>query len=140
MDLRIQEHCENIDWENVSAVLRSAGMAHHAPETHKKAFLSSFLVVFLFDREKLVGFGRAISDGAYQAAVYDVVVVPDCQKQGFGRLIMERILQNIANCNTILYANPGREPFYGKLGFRPLQTAMAKFVHPEIMKQKGIVS
>jgi len=66
--------------------------------------------VFIFDSDQLIGFGRAISDGAYQAAIYDIVVLPEYQKQGIGRLIMERILQKISNCNTILYVNPNPPP------------------------------
>lgn len=137
MDLKIQENCENIDWHQIRDCLKLAGMGYHKPELHQKAFLNSCCVVFIFDHERLVGFGRAVSDGAYQAAIYDVVVIPEYQKQGIGRLIMERILEGISNCNIILYANTGREGFYKKFGFRLMNTAMAKFLRPEIMKEKG---
>jgi len=139
MDLRIQENCENIDWNQIRDYLKLAGMGYHKPESHQKAFLNSFSVVFIFGHEKLIGFGRAISDGSYQAAIYDVVVIPEYQKRGVGRLIMERILQKISNCNIILYANLGREEFYEKMGFRLMNTAMAKFLRPEIMKDKGFI-
>lgn len=137
MNLRIQESCESIDWQKIRDSLKRVGMAYYEPELHQKAFLSSFSVVFIFDHDELIGFGRAISDGAYQAAIYDVVVLPEYQKQGIGRLIMERILQNISNCNTVLYVNPGREEFYAKFGFRLVKTAMAIYLHPTIMKEKG---
>ena len=139
MDLRIQENCENIDWNQIRDYLKLVGMGYHKPESHQKAFLNSFSVVFIFDHEKLIGFGRAISDGSYQAAIYDVVVIPEYQKQGVGRLIMERILQKISNCNIILYANLGRGEFYEKMDFRLMNTAMAKFLRPEIMKDKGFI-
>ena len=139
MDLRIQENCENIDWNQIRDYLKLVGMGYHKPESHKKAFLNSFSVVFIFDHEKLIGFGRAISDGAYQAAIYDVVVIPEYQRQGIGRLIMERISQRVSNCNMILYANLGREEFYAKMGFHSMKTAMAKFLRPEVMKEKGFI-
>jgi len=139
MDLRIQENCENIDWNQIRDYLKLVGMGYHKPESHQRAFLNSHSVVFIFDREELVGFGRAISDGEYQAAVYDVVVIPEYQKQGIGRLIVDRILQRISNCNIMLYANLGREEFYAKMGFRLMKTAMAKFLRPEIMKEKGFI-
>jgi len=139
MDLRIQENCENIDWHQIRDYLKLVGMGYHNPESHQKAFFNSFSVVFIFDREELVGFGRAISDGAYQAAIYDVVVIPEYQKRGIGKLIMEKILQKISNCNIVLYANTGREGFYAKLGFRLMKTSMAKFLRPEIMKEKGFI-
>lgn len=139
MDLRLQESCESIDWNQIRDYLKLVGMGYHKPELHQKAFINSFSVVFIFDREKLIGFGRATSDGAYQAAIYDVVVIPEYQKRGIGRLIMERILQSISHCNIILYANLGREEFYTKLNFRLMKTAMAKFLRPEIMKEKGFI-
>jgi GNAT superfamily N-acetyltransferase len=139
MDLRIQENCENIDWNQIRDYLKLVGMGYHKPESHKKAFLNSLSVVFIFDHEKLIGFGRAISDGAYQAAIYDVVVIPEYQRQGIGRLIMERISQRVSKCNMILYANLGREEFYAKMGFHLMKTAMAKFLRPEVMKEKGFI-
>lgn len=139
MNIRIQESCENIDWQKISNSLKKVGMAHHEPELHQKAFLNSYSVVFIFDSDQLIGFGRAISDGAYQAAIYDIVVLPEYQKQGIGRLIMERIFQKISNCNTILYVNPGREEFYSKFGFRLMKTGMALFLQPIIMKDKGMI-
>jgi hypothetical protein len=38
-----------------------------------------------------------------------------------------------------LYANLGREEFYATLGFRLMKSAMAKFLRPEIMKEKGFI-
>jgi len=81
----------------------------------------------------MIGFGRAISDGAYQAAVYDVAVVPEFQKMGIGKIIMEKILERLSGCNVILYAAPGKEDFYLKLGLRKMKTGMALFRNPEKM-------
>jgi len=106
---------------------------------HRQAFLNSYAVVFLRDGEQLIGFGRAISDGAYQAAIYDVAVLPPYQRQGLGTLIMETMLARLANCNVILYANPGREDFYLKMGFRPMLTGMAKYLKPAVMKERGLI-
>lgn len=139
MDLKIRESCEDIDWNQVRECLKRAGMGYHRPEAHQKAFVSSYCVVFIFDRERLVGFGRAVSDGAYQAAVYDVAVIPEYQNRGIGSLIMQRILEKISNCNIILYANTGREKFYMKFGFHAMKTAMAKFLRPEIMRERGFI-
>ncbi|MDD5169931.1 MAG: GNAT family N-acetyltransferase [Syntrophales bacterium] len=139
MNLRIQEHCENIDWELIRDALKEAGMGYYEPDLHRRAFQSSFAVVFVFHEDRLIGFGRALSDGAYQAAIYDVVVIPEHQGKGIGRVMMENLLQKVAHCNLILYANPGKEGFYSTMGFRLLKTGMAKFLHPEKMEKKGII-
>ncbi|MBI4633569.1 MAG: GNAT family N-acetyltransferase [Deltaproteobacteria bacterium] len=139
MDYTIQEHCKNIDWTLVRDSLKNAGMAYCDPDIHKKAFQNSFSVVFVFHEGKMVGFGRALSDGAYQAAVYDIVVVPEFQNKGIGRMIMETILKKLPNCNTILYARPGKEEFYYRLGFRLMKTGLARFVDPARMEERNFI-
>ncbi|MCU7494046.1 MAG: GNAT family N-acetyltransferase [Ignavibacteria bacterium] len=139
MDFRIQENCEGIDWLQVREYLKDAGMGYYEAHLHEKAFRSSYAVVFVFNAGKLAGFGRAISDGAYQAAIYDVVVLPEFRDRGLGRLIISHIIEKVESCNIILYASPGKEGFYSKLGFSAMKTGMARFLNPVKMKEKGMI-
>ncbi len=41
-----------------------------------------------------------------------------------------------ASC-FLLYAMPGKEEFYSKLGCRKMKTAMAKFPNPETQQKSG---
>lgn len=104
MNLRVTFDCAGVDWNIVSGTLKRVGMAHYEPDVHRKAFENSHTAVFVYDGDRLVGFGRAISDDAYQAAVYDMAVVPEYQRQGIGATIMEHILSRVRHCNVILYA------------------------------------
>ncbi|HUN56371.1 MAG TPA: GNAT family N-acetyltransferase [Smithella sp.] len=141
MEIDIVYDCSEADWKAVSETLKSVGMAYEEPEVHKRAFEASHTTVFVYQAGRqagrLIGFGRAISDGAYQAAVYDIAVVPDFQKMGIGRMIMEKILERLSGCNVILYASPGKEDFYRKLGLRKMKTGMALFRNPDRMAQRG---
>ncbi len=137
MDIEVKFNCENTDWQKVSDILKSVGMSYHSPEKHKMAFEASYCTVFLYIDGEMVGFGRAISDGVYQAAVYDCAVVQEYQGHGLGQKIVHEILAKIPNCNVILYASPGKEGFYEKQGFRKMKTGMASFVHKEAMCKKG---
>jgi len=137
MDIHIKYNCEGINWESVSAILKCVGMAFYKPETHKKAFEASHTTIFVYDSERLIGFGRAISDGAYQAAIYDCAVIEEYQGKGIGRIIVERMVSRLSGCNVILYASPGKEGFYEKQGFRKMKTGMALFKHTESMKERG---
>ena len=85
----------------------------------------------------MIGFGRAISGGVYQAAIYDCAVVPDFQGKGIGRIIMKNILSKVSHCNVILYASPGKEGFYQKHEFRKMKTGMARFIKSEPMRERG---
>lgn len=137
MELKVQYDCSNIDFQYITDTLKAVGMGYFDAITHKKAFENSYTVVFIFDNEKLIGFGRAISDGAYQAGIYDVAVIPEYQGEGIGKIIVDSILKTIPQCNVILYAAPGKDAFYEKLGFRRMKTGMALFLNSERMQEKG---
>ena len=140
MKIDITYDTEHIDWNKVPEILKSVGMAHYPPERHKAAFEASYCTVFLFDKDKLVGFGRAISDGVYQAAIYDCAVMEEYQGAGLGRRILEAMLSRLSGCNVVLYASPGKEGFYEKLGFRRMKTGMALFVNRDAMAKKGFTA
>lgn len=137
MQPEIRFDCNNVNWQLVADTLQEVGMAHYAPEAHQQAFEASHTVVFLYHNQQMIGFGRAISDGVYQAAVYDVAVLPQYQGHGLGRTIMQAILARVSHCNVILYASIGKEPFYRNLGFRLMKTGMALFKQVEAMAAKG---
>ncbi len=137
MKIETKTEIENVDWVLVSETLKSVGMAHHSPEKHQKAFEASYCTVFLYDQDKMVGFGRAISDGAYQAAIYDCAVVDVYQGKGLGKLIVQKILIQLKDCNIILYASPGKEDFYEEQGFSRMKTGMAYFINRESMSERG---
>jgi hypothetical protein len=69
MKLKYQCDCRDINWELVPEILKSVGMSFHDAEVHRKTFTASASVVFVYDDQKLIGFGRAISDGLIQAAI-----------------------------------------------------------------------
>jgi GNAT superfamily N-acetyltransferase len=129
--------CTDVDWREVAETLKSVGMAYYEPHVHKTAFENSHTTVFIYHENRLIGFGRAISDGAYQAAVYDVAVVPEFQRKGIGTKILRSILARLPQYNVILYASPGKEKFYESLGLRKMKTGMALFRKAAEMKEKG---
>jgi GNAT superfamily N-acetyltransferase len=135
--LEVKLDTAGVDWPAVAQTLKIVGMAFHAPDQHRRAFEASHTTVFVYHEGRLIGFGRAISDGVYQAAVYDCAVLPEYQGRGVGRLILEKILSRLAHCNLILYASPGKEGFYRKLGFRGMKTGMAHFKSGESMRERG---
>lgn len=139
MNIKIQTNCLNINWYEVRNILKTVGMSYVDSDIHKKSFENSYTVVFIFDNENLIGFGRAISDGVRQSAIYDVATLPEYQGKGIGGLIIETIIKNTPTCNFILYASPGKEGFYESLGFRRLKTGMGLFIDMEGMKSKNFI-
>jgi len=137
MEVDVKQDCAGVEWKAVSETLKCVGMAYHEPDVHKSAFEASHTTVFIYHAGQLIGFGRAISDGAYQAAIYDCAVLPEFQRKGIGTTIMKNILRRISHCNVILYASPGKEGFYRAHGFRKMKTGMAHFQKGAAMRERG---
>jgi len=137
MEVEIRYDSFGTNWEMVTDVLKRAGMRYYDPDVHRRAFEASHTTVFAYCDGRLIGVGRAISDGCYQAAVYDIAVIPEFQGKGIGKTIIKSILSRLSQCNIILYASPGKEDFYKTFGFRKMKTAMAIFVRADIMTERG---
>ncbi len=137
MQLDVKKNCVGVNWKTLSEILKRVGMAFYEPDVHRKAFEASFATIFIYNAGQLIGFGRAISDGTYQAAVYDCAVIPEFQGKGVGKILINNLLSQISHCNVILYASPGKEGFYQTHGFRKMKTGMAFFENSESMKERG---
>lgn len=80
--------------------------------------------VSVFDGEKIIGMARMIGDMGLAYYIKDVIVRPEYQKQGIGRMMIEELLRFVRE-NGIggteifveLCAMPDKIPFYEKFGF-----------------------
>ena len=79
----------------------------------------SAAVVSLWQKNELVGFGRASSDGIYRAVLWDVVVKDELQGHGNGRLIVEALLNHdaIKKTERIYLMTTNQQGFYEQIGF-----------------------
>ncbi|GAI62996.1 unnamed protein product, partial [marine sediment metagenome] len=57
------------------------------------AIQNSWYALSVYNKQKLVGFGRIISDGVHHALIVDIIVHPGYQDKGIGG----EILQNLIN-------------------------------------------
>ncbi|MER0124039.1 GNAT family N-acetyltransferase [Streptococcus sp. ZJ93] len=91
------------------------------PQMLEQALANSLLVIAAFDQEKLVGLLRAVGDGASILFVQDILVLPDYQRRGIGRSLMEMLLASYHGIYQ-LHLLTGREEktmaFYESLGFK----------------------
>ncbi|AQR94063.1 MULTISPECIES: GNAT family N-acetyltransferase [Clostridium] len=141
MGYKIQKTTENINWLKVSELLSYFGLSDLDAETQQKVFERSYAVVFLFDDEELIGFGRAISDGICQAAIYNIALDERYQGKGLGKKIIDELIEQVKQCNIILYTHPKTIEFYEKLGFSKMKTGMAMYNkdHLEELKNMGFI-
>lgn len=117
-----------VDWDELSNLYRIAPLGDKKPADLKTVFSNSRFKCFVFEDGKLVGAGRALADGVDCSYLCDIAVHPDFQGRGVGKAIITRLKElSAGHKKIILYANPGKEPIYRKLGFRRMRTAMAIF-------------
>jgi len=72
---------------------------------------------------RIVGMGRAISDGISDAYIQDVVVLPTHRRRGVGRRIVTTLVDRLIDDGVAwigLVAEGASHRFYQSLGFQPL--------------------
>ncbi len=79
----------------------------------------SAAVVSAWQAGRLVGFGRATSDGVFRAVLWDVVVATPLQGHGLGRRLVEELLASpvVAKAERVYLMTTNSDGFYRKLGF-----------------------
>lgn len=97
------------------------GLTPRPLEAAKKALPNSVYGVHICVAEQTIAMGRVVGDGALNFDIVDVAVDPDYQGQGFGRLIMESImdyLENTAFKGAYITLMADVPELYTKFGFK----------------------
>ncbi|WPC65939.1 GNAT family N-acetyltransferase [Rhodoferax ferrireducens] len=130
-----------IDWDELADLYRVASLDNKNSSGLKTVFTASMFKCFVYDSGKLIGAGRVLADGGDCACICDVAVRPSHQGTGVGKAIVATLVDlSKDHKKIILYAVPGKEPFYRKLGFKRMTTAMAIFANPAQALATGLVS
>lgn len=140
MELRWAHDTTGIDWGELSVLYRIAPLGDKSPEDLRTVYAASRYICFVSDGDVVVGAGRALADGRDCSYLCDIVVHPDYQSRGIGKGIVRWLVeQSRGHRKIILYAEPGKEGFYARFGFRMMQTAMALFEDEAAAVRKGVV-
>jgi len=90
----------------------------------RKIVKGTFCFAVAREEGKVIGMGRAISDGVSDAYIQDVTVFPEYRKQGIGASIVGFLVDYLHahGINWIgLISVPGQESFYQGIGFSIMQ-------------------
>lgn len=120
----------------LSQLYTTVGWNGHTPENIALIYHRSTHIVLAYDSNQLVGCGRALSDGIFNAAIYDIVIRPSHQNQGIGQHIIHTLIEALGPLSCIhLISTLGNESFYTHCGFKKLKTGMAMYTNPELASQ-----
>ncbi|MGM1045906.1 MAG: GNAT family N-acetyltransferase [Bacillota bacterium] len=73
-----------------------------------------------YEEDKLVGIGRIISDGVFQAIICDLIVLTEYQGRGIGSKILKKLLYQCETNEILmvqLFAAKDKNTYYKKFGF-----------------------
>lgn len=81
---------------------------------------NSAVCVTAWQGQRLVGFGRATSDGVYRGTIWDLVVDAGQMGRGIGRSILQCLLEShtLAACERVYLMTTNSAAFYQKMGFQ----------------------
>ena len=80
----------------------------------------SYFSVSAYSSERLIGFGRVLSDGILHAMIYEMIVCPEYQKKGVGSKILNMLMKKCLDNKIMdiqLFCAKGKRNFYEKHGF-----------------------
>ena len=99
--------------EDLLPLYQSVGWSNYTdyPERLEQAFQNSLYTVAAYDNDCLVGLLRAVGDGVSVLFIQDLLVLPNYQRQGIGRKLLQTTLEDQSD-KTL--------SFYQGLGFRKL--------------------
>lgn len=140
MELEWKYSQKNVDWEELSALYLAAPLGQKDPGDLKVSFTNSMFKCFVYDSGRLVAVGRALADGRDCSYICDVAVLPSHQGLGLGKAVVSKLVDfSKDHKKIILYAARGKEPFYQKLGFKRMTTAMAIFKNQAQALANGVI-
>ena len=84
-------------------------------------YAGSNVVLTAFEGDELVGILRGWTDGAYDGYVCDMAVLPDYQKQGVGRRLLEMCTAMDERIQWVLRASKIATDYYRHLGWEKIE-------------------
>ena len=138
MDLKVTHQKPTVSEYN--ELRKLAGWPTFEPDLVEEALSRSLFSVVIHDADGvIVAMGRILGDKTIYLHIQDVIVRPQFQRRGIGKLIMEELLNYVGtvgrpHTNVGLMCSKGREEFYKSFGFseRPNEkfgAGMIKILH-----------
>ncbi len=100
-------------------LLHAASRSTYSREQLERVIAASSAYVTARDGEKLVGFGRLLSDDAVIAYINNMAVDPAYQGRGIGRALLENLMSLAAGIASIYLYTDTADEFYLSSGFMP---------------------
>ena len=116
------------DLEAVQAFLAENGWEKRVADSERfqRMIENANRTVVAVDGDRIVGFARALCDGASNGYIGTVAVAEDKRIQGIGREMVRRLIGDDPNITWVIRAGRGSEEFWQRMGFEHSTVAMER--------------
>lgn len=132
----------NLTYEEFIKIIETVGWKKTTKRQMEIALKNSLTVKYVIDGNT-VGMARAVTDYGYMSLIADVIVMPEYQGQGIGKLMVTNLLNRIKDSLepgeeslVELLAAPGKTAFYEKFGFKVKKEVAESGMYTWINKEK----
>lgn len=94
-------------------------------EERASGALAKTINITAWDNDTLVGCVRILSDGYFFGTISEILVIPDYQKRGIGKRLME-LAWELSPTSLFFGAQSGNEGFFEKLGYTKSMQSYSK--------------
>ncbi len=130
MDIEIKETKEINKEKIIKLYKANKWSSAEKPDLLYKALMNSDSLITAWDVNRLVGLGNAISDGYLVVYYPHLLVHPDYQGKGIGRMIVNKFQNKYGNFHQqMLTADRKSIDFYGKCGFEKAGSTQSMWIY-----------
>ncbi len=126
-EMEIREYREYNEREILPLYAAAGWTAYTAhPETLRKAFESSAIILAAYEGDKLTGLLRAVGDGQTVMFIQDLLVDPEHRRKGAGTALLKAIqerFRHVRQMHLVTDDTPETAAFYQAAGFTELSEA-----------------
>lgn len=114
----------NLSVEEYISILNTVGWKIPSRRLLEKSLKNGINVKCVIDN-RTIGMARFVSDGGYAGLLMDVVIIPEFQGNGYGKLLINSLLNYLRSqledgeeMMIQLLSAPGKQSFYNLFGFK----------------------
>lgn len=130
MDVEIKETKEINKEKIIKLYKANKWSSAEKPDLLYKALMNSDSLITAWDGNRLVGLGNAISDGHLVVYYSHLLVHPDYQGKGIGRMIVDRFQKKYGDFHQQTLTADGKAiDFYRKCGFEKAGSTQSMWIY-----------
>jgi len=120
--------CDQIDWVALKIDLGADHFDNgRTPAQMERSFRGSYRCAFARDGRRIVGTGRALSDGVCNAYVVDMWTHSAHRRHGIGRRILDLLCESLSGQHVYLFTDDC-QGFYAACGFTSRGVGMERVI------------